>query len=91
MHEHYIEDDDGELVDIRVYCSDSCNRDDNGEHYQGWSGCHEAEFTTWCQNCGVVIGGLDPECEHVYPVVVNLIGEPEDEHCGHGTLVRSQL
>lgn len=88
-HFVYIEDDDGELFGVHVYCSDACARGD--EDYAGWSGCHEVEFTTWCMGCGVVIGGLEPECEHVYPTVVNLIGMPEDEYCEHGTLVRRRV
>jgi hypothetical protein len=87
MHEVYVEDENGELIDVLPYCSDACARTD--ENYAGWAGAHETEFTTWCMNCGVVIGGFEPECEHVYPVVVNLIGTPEDEYCEHGTLVRS--
>ena len=88
-HIVHHDDENGEMVDISDYCSDACARTD--EDYDGWAGCHEVEFTTYCENCGVVIGGLDPECEHVYPVVVNLIGVPENEYCEHGTLIRAAV
>lgn len=93
-HELWIEDNNGELIDVAVLCSDSCARQFASVQdlpYDGWNGAHEVETTTWCENCGVVIGGLDPECDHVYPVVVNLIGEPVNEYCKHGTLIRSSL
>lgn len=94
MHYLPIEDDDGQLVDMLPTCSDACSRDlatRENLPYGEWYGAQETEFTTYCENCGVVLGGFDPECEHVYPVVVNLIGEPEDEHCEHGTLIRAAV
>jgi hypothetical protein len=102
MHEHYLEDDFGDLVDIVPFCSDSCHRDwcaTNDETYGGWNGCHETEFDQWCASCGVIIGGFqsaedddpDGECDHRYPVIVNLIGEPEAEYCEHGTLIRAAV
>ena len=93
-HFLYVEDNNGELVDVLNVCSDSCARQlakRENIPYDGWNGAHEVEFTTWCLNCGVVIGGIDPECDHVYPVVVNLIGEPEREYCEHGTLIRCDV
>ncbi len=91
-HLQYIEDADGDLIDLEYFCSDSCARN-GATNYQGWSGIHELEFTEWCKSCGVVIGGTDsdPQCDHLYPIVVNLIGVPVDEHCEHGNLVRSSL
>lgn len=95
MHSHYIEDARGDLVDIIPFCSDSCHRQwhqDASEPYEGWNGAGESEFNEWCQQCGVIIGGsAEDDCGHLYPVVVNLIGIPEDVYCEHGTLIRSAL
>ena len=43
-HIHIIEDEKGDMVDRKVYCSDSCNTYDNQDNYQGWNGCHEISF-----------------------------------------------
>ena len=97
MHHHSIEDSNNQLVDIVELCSDSCNRQwcvDNDAEYQGWSGCHETEFTTHCQSCGVVIvgtctiGGSEPcECQ-TDNVVVNRILSKDGELCEHGNWIQ---
>lgn len=84
MHEHYIEDEDGQLVDAVALCSDACNRDYAGAAYAGWNGCHEAEFTTYCAQCGVVIPGEDSCGCQRNNVVVNRFRNAEGERCEHG-------
>jgi hypothetical protein len=60
MHMHYIEDEQGDVVDIVPYCSDYCHREGEGTDYQGWNGCHEgADYDQECANCGDLIPGLE--------------------------------
>jgi hypothetical protein len=88
MHLHYIEDESGDLVELVEFCSDACNRDHSGSAYQGWSGCHESEVTTYCANCGVVIAGQDA-CEHQASiVVVNRFTSETGERCEHGNWIQ---
>jgi hypothetical protein len=49
-HIHYIEDAKGDVVDLKVYCSDHCNKTDNPETYLGWNGCHETSVTQHCES-----------------------------------------
>lgn len=91
MHLHEIKDQSGELVELVKFCSDACNRDWAGLDYQGWSGCHETEFTTYCVACGVVIPGFDA-CEHqTSNVVVNRFLSDEGERCEHGNWIQLPL
>lgn len=92
MHQVIIEED-GETVDVIELCSDSCAQDyceREGIEYDGWSGCHETEFTQWCQNCGVVLIGTDgSECEHQrMNVVVNRFLSIEGEKCECGNWIQ---
>lgn len=48
-----IEDNSGDLVDLRHYCSDGCARTD--ENYAGWYGCHELTQPETCNACGVAL------------------------------------
>lgn len=52
-----IEDADQQLVDVKVYCSDSCAK--SSPAYAGWFGAQEVEFDTLCQRdgCEVTIYG----------------------------------
>lgn len=62
MHKLYIEDDNGELIDVVNLCSDSCHRTyctRIGMTYLGWNGAHELETTDYCANCGVVLPGFN--------------------------------
>ena len=56
-----VNDSNGDLVDVRWYCSDFCARTDRG--YAGWNGCHyyleNAIF--FCECCGTQVGSLDEE------------------------------
>ena len=61
MHIHRIENQQGNIVDINEFCSDSCNREHSGESYSGWDGCHETEFNTKCKNCDTTIKGFAGE------------------------------
>ena len=56
-HLVYIEDEIGDLIDYRVYCSDFCARID--ELYAGWNGCHEISSTQPCEECYATVAGLD--------------------------------
>ena len=56
-HLEYIEDEQGDVVDHKVYCSDFCNREQN-KNYQGWNGCCEISVSEPCANCGATVQGL---------------------------------
>lgn len=94
MHEHAITDETGDTVDIIALCSDSCHRAYAGDAYEGWSGAHESEFTTYCAQCGVVIAGVTEDengspCEHQRDnVVVNRFLSEEGEKCEHGLWIQ---
>ena len=89
MHNHYIEDERGEILDIVPLCSDSCNREYSGRDYAGWSGCHELEHTDYCANCGVVLPGFEDACECQFAnVVVNRFLSDTGEVCGHGNWIQ---
>ena len=59
-HIHIIEDEKGNAVDQKVYCSDLCHRHNCGD-YEGWNGCHEISFTQFCEaeDCEEIVKGLD--------------------------------
>lgn len=60
----YIEDDRGDLVELRYVCSDFCHQQyciDNGLTYLGWDGAHELEFSDRCASCDTIIEGV---CDH---------------------------
>ncbi|KKM23519.1 hypothetical protein LCGC14_1614390 [marine sediment metagenome] len=59
MHYHYIEDSNGDLVDLIPYCSDTCHRLDQGDSYQGWNGCHESQSSERCTYCDDPIRGIE--------------------------------
>ena len=85
MHYHYLEDDNGELVDVVPFCSDACHRDycnQTDEDYQGWSGANEgSEEVDYCALCGVVAGGDGmAECQ-IANVVVNRLLSENGERC----------
>ena len=73
VHYHYVEDHQGDLVELVTFCSDGCHWswcvdrmvDGTDIHYGGWNGCHEIEYQEPCAQCGVVIPGveLDPESD----------------------------
>lgn len=89
MHQHYIEDSRGDLIDAIPLCSDACNRDYAGENYRGWNGCHEMEFTTYCRNCGVVIPGFEDACQCQRDnVFVNRFLSDDGETCEHGNWIQ---
>lgn len=95
MHMHMIEDENGDTVDALYFCSDSCHRAHVGDDYAGWAGCHESEYTTWCDHCGVVIPGrlfMDHkgqpcECQSAN-VVVNRFRSEHGEKCHHGNWIQ---
>lgn len=51
-----VDDAQGDLIDIRNYCSDYCARQDDA--YAGWNGCNELEFDDTCEACGDPIKGF---------------------------------
>lgn len=91
MHLHLLEDDNGELVDYIKFCSDACHQfwcRENDSEYLGWSGCHEAEHTDWCEQCGVVLPGLNAcECQ-LSNVTVNRFPVSEPEICECGNIIQ---
>lgn len=107
MHHHQIEDKQGYLVELVSLCSDNCHVlwcQDNDTTYDGWDGCHETEFTDYCQSCGVVLPGSTEEVidtqstvpgSGVLPcscqlrnVIVNRFLSPEGEKCEHGNWIQ---
>ena len=65
-HFHYVEDEDKQVVDYLVFCSDFERREflekeDNEKEYgsySGWNGCHELEFNEHCSYCDKIIEGF---------------------------------
>ena len=59
-HLHLINDKNGQVIDQKVYCSDSCNILDNDKNYKGWFGCQEIDHSQKCdnKNCNNIINGL---------------------------------
>src|SRR5574338_1711388 len=89
MHEHYIEDERGDLLDAIPLCSDACNREYAGNQYAGWNGCHELEHTDYCAACGVAIPGFEDACEcQLNNVVVNRFWSETGEQCEHGNWIQ---
>lgn len=92
MHEYYLENERGDLIDAIPLCSDACHRAYAGKNYAGWSGCHELEHTDYCRNCGVVIPGLEGACEcQSRNVVVNRFLSEGGEKCKHGNWIQLPL
>lgn len=56
-----ITNDDDELIDLEVYCSDFCAK--SSDSYAGWYGCVEISVTQECEasDCDNVVHGLDEE------------------------------
>lgn len=59
VHQHLIEDDDGDVVDVVELCTDWCHREwcaQHGAEYDGWNGCHEVQVEhgtpMLCAHCG---------------------------------------
>ena len=44
------EDSNGDLVDVKYYCSDYCAKGD--PDYAGWNGAHELSIAERCNGCG---------------------------------------
>jgi hypothetical protein len=53
-----VNDSNGDLVDVRWYCSDFCAKTD--PKYAGWNGCHENAMF-FCENCAIKVGSLEDE------------------------------
>ena len=56
VHQHIIEDEQGDAVDALYFCSDFCHRSHMGEEYQGWNGCVEVMGPAYCEECNAEIG-----------------------------------
>lgn len=61
-HAVSIDDEYGDLIELRPYCSDECARTD--DEYAGWNGCIDFDFDEWCNRCGDLIAGT---YESAYP------------------------
>ena len=59
-HLHLIEDENGDVIDAKVYCSDLCHVLDN-DNYQGWNGCSEISFSQPCERkgCSNIVKGVE--------------------------------
>lgn len=54
VHIFPMEDKEGNLVDVRLFCSDGCHRDYCDltlQPYGGWNGCHEWTAPVTCHYC----------------------------------------
>ena len=61
-HLHFVEDQNGDVIDNIVYCSDSCHRN-HSKTYNGWNGCHEISVSEPCASCGAMVMGIeDTDC-----------------------------
>ena len=58
-HVALIKDEDGDVVDYEVYCSDYCAR--TSKHYAGWNGCVEISVSEPCECCEENVQGLDEQ------------------------------
>ncbi len=60
-HLHVIEDND-EVTDVVVFCSDPCHRDwcnrAGNPGYTGWNGCQEISVSEPCIECGDNVEGV---------------------------------
>jgi hypothetical protein len=95
MHYHAVEDDDGDLLTLVPFCSDSCHRSwchDNGATYGGWNGCQEGSGSgEWCAECGVIVEQPSDwtACNCGYDnVVVNRFRTDTTELCEHGLAIQ---
>jgi hypothetical protein len=52
-HFVFIDDAYGDLIDLRIYCSDFCAQSDNA--YAGWNGANELDHESYCESCNKVI------------------------------------
>lgn len=55
VHIHRVTDHTGDLVDLRLFCGDTCHRAwcaEQGQDYEGWDGCHEMVLPVQCECCG---------------------------------------
>lgn len=55
---HFLEIDnaDGDLLEVKTFCSDFCHQcycDEHNIEYRGWNGAHELEsdYPEWCERC----------------------------------------
>jgi hypothetical protein len=62
-HIEMIEDVEGDLVDVQVYCSAMCYTDATGQGAYGhaWPGGMETDYDQYCDSCGAFMrGGISP-------------------------------
>lgn len=55
VHFYFDEDENGDIVDCAVFCSDHCHKswcEENGHTYGGWNGAYETDQRVSCSNCG---------------------------------------
>ncbi len=65
-HIHMIEDNHGDIVDLKYFCSDICHQQAVSDQYKGWYGCVEVSYTQTCENtgCNNILYGLEDEEGH---------------------------
>ena len=54
-HVQMIEDDRGDLVDIRWYCSQWCATEDDAPQPSAWPGGDETQSAVYCHVCGTLM------------------------------------
>lgn len=53
-HLVFVEDAQGDLLDLEVYCTDSCAK--TSPLYAGWNGAQEiSDLYAKCKNCGSAV------------------------------------
>lgn len=96
MHYLFIEDKDGNLVDLIPFCSDYCHYNyclEQGIEYSGWNGGYEgADYREYCAQCGTYAGGgtgEDEPCDCMLNngMVARLLSEI-GEKCEHGNYIQ---
>jgi hypothetical protein len=93
MHEHIIEDENGNTVDSVRFCSDRCHHDwhqQTDTPYEGWNGCHEgSDANEYCAQCGVIVWCGEDSCKCQRDnVLVNRFRTESGEYCEHGNYIQ---
>lgn len=68
VHIFPVEDANGNIVDVHVFCSDGCHRDYCDltlQPYGGWNGCQEWEAPVTCHYCGTTLPTTHHTLSHV--------------------------
>jgi len=62
-HVQLIEDDSGDVVDVRYYCAQWCATTDDAPQPSAWPGGDETDYCVYCYTCGRHMWcGLEEQC-----------------------------